>query len=79
MAEGIVPLHRRTHPQLDVEGCFGCKATGVGFVGVERLKANRRDGVIQADIKRDIYRNAKRDGVDIKKAGSTSPSSGPLI
>jgi len=23
--------HRETHPNLDVEGCFGCKVAGVSF------------------------------------------------
>lgn len=24
-------IHRRTHPNLDVEGCFGCKASSINF------------------------------------------------
>lgn len=24
-------IHRRTHPNLDVEGCFGCKANSINF------------------------------------------------
>ena len=23
--------HRETHPNLDVEGCFGCRVAGVSF------------------------------------------------
>ena len=26
---GITLKHRETHPTLDVEGCFGCRVTGV--------------------------------------------------
>lgn len=27
-----LPLHARTHPSLNVEGCFGCKVAGVALV-----------------------------------------------
>lgn len=77
--ERPVPLHREKHPSLDVDGCFGCKAASVGFVGVERLRSWRNDGVTEADMKKSIYDNARRTGKDIKRAGVTSPSSGGLL
>ena len=73
-----VPLHRETHPDLDVKGCFGCKAAGIAFTGIERMRDQRNAGVIEADVKKDIYDNARRTGRDIKRAGVTSPSSGGL-
>ena len=36
-----VPLHRETHPHLDEEGCFGCKATSIGFGAVPDGGSNR--------------------------------------
>lgn len=27
----MAPLHARTHPTLDVEGCFACKVAGIDF------------------------------------------------
>lgn len=78
-ASGPVPLHRRTHPNLDVEGCFGCKAASVSFGGVHRLRKQREDNVSTEQFKQEIYREARRTGRDIKRAGVTSPSSGGLI
>lgn len=74
-----VPLHREKHPDLDVEGCFGCRAAGIRFGGLERLKQAREQGVTQAEMRREIIADARRDGVDIKQAGVTSPTSGPLM
>lgn len=74
-----VPLHRETHPDLDVEGCFGCKAAGIRFSGFHRMKKMREDGSTEASMKREIYREAKRTGKDIRRAGSVSPTSGGLL
>lgn len=77
--ERPVPLHRETHPFLDVQGCFGCKIANVKIGGVHRFKREREEGYTQADVKRDIYFEARRTGRDIKRAGSVSPTSGGLL
>lgn len=77
--ERPVPLHREKHPNLDVEGCFGCKAANVSFGGIRRLQAWRRDGVTEAEFKKAIYDGARRTGRDIRRVGGASPTSGPLL
>lgn len=59
-------LHARSHPSLDVEGCFGCKVASVRF-GVARLKADNRGHYTQAEIGREIYDGAKKSGRDIQQ------------
>ena len=60
-----VPLHREKHPNLDVEGCFGCKATGIRFGtvpgGARDAKTNISLGKRrEKDLHR--YREKKRAG-----------------
>ncbi len=73
-----VPLHREKHPDLDVEGCFGCKAAGIRF-GIETLKSQNRAHKTSKELYNEWSADWKADGIDVKKAGSTSPSSGPLL
>ena len=59
-------LHARTHPSLDVEGCFGCKVAGVRFGGLVRLANERAIGMTQADMGREVVEQAKKDGREIQ-------------
>lgn len=74
-----VPLHKEKHPDLDVDGCFGCKAASISFGGVETLRQQRELGTTSSEMLRDWQKGWKEDGIDVKKAGSTSPTSGPLM
>ncbi len=66
--ERPVPLHRRTHPDLNAPGCFGCKAAGVRFGGIHSMKKMREDGSTGQSIKQEIYDAARRTGRDITRA-----------
>lgn len=59
--------------------CFPHKLKTVGWTGGYRMKMEREGGYTQADIKKEIFAEAKRTGTDIRKAGVTSPTSGGLI
>lgn len=58
--------------------CLRCKLLTVGVTGMQRLKEQRELGMTEADFRKDIYDNARKQGRDIRKAGVTSPTSGPL-
>lgn len=73
-----VPLHREKHPDLNVSGCFGCKAAGIRFQSMQ-LREMRKNNTSEEAFKQSIYSQARRTGKDIRRAGVTSPSSGGLI
>jgi len=59
-------IHRRTHPDLDVEGCFGCKIAGVSFSSIPG--GTRRGGAFalsERKIKKDleVYDRARKSGL----------------
>lgn len=54
-------LHAQTHPHLDVDGCFGCKVTGVRLGGLSRLKQERRLGMTQSEIGRENVERFRKD------------------
>lgn len=62
--------HRETHPSLDVEGCFGCKVSAVGFsaelmptrAGSARSASiAEKDRVLDKDL--DAYKRLRQNGV----------------
>jgi len=57
--------HRRKHPNLDVEGCFACKISGVqlakGDTSPEVADVRRRDAALDKD--RAAYKRLRHDGV----------------
>jgi hypothetical protein len=61
-------IHRRTHPNLDVEGCFSCRVSHVTF-GAECMPTRKPTeiGYInkerQWDSDMDAYKRLKNDGV----------------
>jgi hypothetical protein len=66
VSERPVPLHRETHPDLDVEGCLGCKLVGLRF-NLTRLRAENQGHYTQASIARDIFANARDKKIDIQQ------------
>jgi hypothetical protein len=66
--------HQETHPYLDVEGCFGCKVSAVGFSAElmpTRSGSSRSASVIQQervlDKDLDAYKRLRQDGIQPKK------------
>lgn len=60
-----VPLHREKHPKLDVEGCFGCKATGVRFGTVPGGSQDEATGIAYGRrVEKGLHRYR-----DLKQAG----------
>ena len=66
--------HQETHPNLDVEGCFGCKIAYVGIVAdaitsrgckARVAKINYKDRVLDKDL--DAYQRLRRNGVQPRK------------
>lgn len=60
-----VPLHREKHPDLDVEGCFGCKATGITFGTVPGGAREKATGIgYGRDIEKGLnrYRELRQAG-----------------
>jgi hypothetical protein len=61
-------IHRKTHPNLDVDGCFGCRVSNVTF-GAECMPTRKPQeiGYIQKerqwDSDMDAYKRLKNDGV----------------
>lgn len=62
------PLHARTHPSLNVEGCFGCKVTGIQvsadampFRKARTAGANRDER--QAHKDHAAYRRLRKEGL----------------
>ena len=65
--------HQETHPNLDVEGCFGCKVSAVGFSAElmpTRSGSSRSASVIQKervlDKDLDAYKRLRQDGIQPK-------------
>lgn len=65
--------HQETHPYLDVEGCFGCKVSAVGFSAElmpTRSGSSRSASVIQKervlDKDLDAYKRLRQDGIQPK-------------
>jgi len=69
-----VVKHRETHPDLDIEGCFGCKIAYVG-IGADAMPSrggkarvatiNDKDRVLDKDL--DAYQRLRRNGVQPRK------------
>jgi len=66
--------HQETHANLDVEGCFGCKVSAVGFSAElmpTRSGSSRSASVIQQervlDKDLDAYKRLRQDGIQPKK------------
>ncbi len=66
--------HQETHPNLDVEGCFGCRTAGIQFgaasmptrAGTARSAViEKKDRVLDKDL--DAYKRLRRDGVQPRK------------
>lgn len=60
--------HREVHPELDVEGCFGCRVAGVAFAASSmpsrRIESNRIDATERQWSKdMDAYKRLKQDGL----------------
>jgi hypothetical protein len=60
--------HRETHPNLDVPGCFGCRAAGVAFSATampgrrpDAIEGIARDRRWTRDM--DAYKRLRRDGL----------------
>ena len=66
--------HQETHPNLDVDGCFGCKIAYVG-IGADAMPSrggkarvatiNDKDRVLDKDL--DAYQRLRRNGVQPRK------------
>lgn len=59
-------IHQRTHPGLDVEGCFGCKISGVTFGSVPGgTRSGSAGRKAYETLKRDIeaYEGARKAGL----------------
>ena len=60
--------HREVHPELDVEGCFGCRVAHVGFsasaMPSRKIVANDIDATERRWSKdMDAYKRLRRDGL----------------
>lgn len=60
--------HRETHPNLDVEGCFGCKISGVQVSSAATPTRRRENDAINRKEKRwdrdmDAYKRLRKDGL----------------
>lgn len=63
--------HQETHPNLDVEGCFGCKVAGVSFganasttAGAKVAEINQRAKNWDKDMP--AYKRLRKNGVQPK-------------
>lgn len=63
-------IHRRVHPNLDVEGCFGCKVSGLAVAasatpsrrgGARAATINQKDKVLDKDL--DAYKRLRQEGL----------------
>jgi hypothetical protein len=73
---GVISVvkHQETHPNLDVDGCFGCKIAYVG-IGADAMPSrggkarvatiNDKDRVLDKDL--DAYQRLRRNGVQPRK------------
>lgn len=62
--------HQETHPNLDVEGCFGCKVAGLSIAasatptrkgGARAAVINQKDKVLEKDL--DAYKRLRQEGL----------------
>jgi hypothetical protein len=74
----MAALHARTHPTLDVDGCFGCKAASVSpnFSGVPQGRAEWHGPTVN-QRREAIERQAKAEGREIRPRGGR-PYAGPV-
>jgi hypothetical protein len=65
--------HQETHPNLDVDGCFGCKIAGLSVAasatptrrdGRRAATINRKDKVLEKDL--DAYKRLRQEGLQPK-------------
>jgi hypothetical protein len=61
-------LHQRTHPRLDVDGCFGCKAAGIRIAAAatptRRADTYERDVAWERQMRDDAaYKSLVADGL----------------
>lgn len=59
-------IHERTHPNLDVEGCFGCRIANVGITpsALGSSDARAKNHVErQWSVDHDAYRRLRANGV----------------
>ena len=64
--------HRETHPNLDVENCFGCRITGVAFAASSMPSRKIDNNRIEATERQwskdmDAYKRLKQDGLQPAK------------
>lgn len=64
--------HQETHPNLDVEGCFGCKIAGVSYSSAAMPGRKAASHQINETEKRwhkdmDAYKRLRKDGLQPKK------------
>jgi hypothetical protein len=66
-------IHRRVHPHLDVEGCFGCKVSGLSIAasatpsrrgGSRAATINQKDKKLEKDL--DAYKRLRTEGLQPK-------------
>lgn len=62
--------HRETHPNLDVEGCFGCRVAGLAIAasamptrrgGARAATINQKDKALEKDL--DAYKRLRQEGL----------------
>ena len=59
-------IHANTHPNLDVEGCFACKISGVKLGVSEKLSSEKkRESTLSKDL--DAYRRLRMNGTQPKQ------------
>lgn len=63
-------IHRRVHPNLDAEGCFGCKVAGLSIAasatpsrkgGARAAVINSKDKQLEKDL--DAYKRLRQEGL----------------
>lgn len=72
-------IHRRVHPNLDVEGCFGCKVSGLSIAasatptrrgGARAATINAKDRQLEKDL--DAYKRLRNEGLQPKAIDGSS-------
>lgn len=73
----IILKHREKHPNLDVEGCFGCRIAGVSFGanstttrGAEVARINKTDKQWNADMP--AYKRLRQQGLQPRSIDGAS-------
>lgn len=75
-------IHQRKHPNLDVEGCFGCKVAHTSFGSNSTTSRGGRVSEIESTERRwakdmDAYKRLRRDGLQPQQIdGSAALESG---